>query len=157
MSLLHVSINARAPERVALVVAELMGGRAMPFPPFPDSWIAFAARDDGSAIEVYPTTHVLQPGPNQIACIEQAPADTPTFVHAAIASPMPADEILRCAEAQDWLARRCDRGPFECIEVWLENRLLVEVLDPAMQADYHRGMTMANWARMFGMDDEPDT
>ncbi|WP_165606514.1 hypothetical protein [Yoonia litorea] len=47
---------------MARFLARLMGGRAMPFPPFPDSWIAFTEQDDGSAIEVYPLTHTLYAG-----------------------------------------------------------------------------------------------
>ena len=68
MGLLHLSINANAPENVATFLAKVMGGVAMPFPPFPDSWIAFSKQDDGTAIEVYPTTHVLEPGTAQISC-----------------------------------------------------------------------------------------
>ena len=151
MSLLHVSINADEPERVARLVATLLGGQAMPFPPFPDSWIAFTAEDDGTAIEVYPTTHVLTAGAHTIACEVRQRNAAPTFAHAAVGSPLDRSRIIELAEAEGWLARICDRGPFECVEVWLEDRLLVEVLDPAMQADYRRGMTASNWAGMFGL------
>lgn len=151
MSLLHVSINAEDPEHVAGFLAQLMGGRALPFPPFPDSWIAFTERDDGSAIEVYPLTHTLRAGEAQIACDVGAPVAGRTFVHAAIASPLTRVRITEQADAEGWLARTCNRGPFECVEVWLENRLLVEVLDPAMQEDYRSGMTADRWAAMFGL------
>ncbi len=153
MPLLHLSINATDPQRVASILASFLGGKAMPFPPFPGSWIAFAEQDDGTAIEVYPTTHRLRPGRDQIECVEEAASDSPGFLHVAIASNLPALEVIELAMAQGWLARKCSRGPFELIEVWLENRLLVEVLDPAMQADYRRGMTMANWVSMFGLDE----
>lgn len=156
MSLLHVSISASDPERVARALARLLGGRAMPFPPFPDSWIAFAAADDGTAIEVYPTTHRLTPGSAQIACEVGSEDTSPSFVHVAMASPLPAAEILALAASEGWIARRCDRGPFACFEVWLEGRLLVEVLDPEMQRAYRAGMTTANWAAMFALDDTGD-
>jgi hypothetical protein len=152
MSLLHISINAGEPQRVAAFLARLMAGRAMPFPPFPDCWIAFAGQDDGSAIEVYPLSHTLYPGPEQIACDVGEKAAGPTGVHAAIGSPLERTQIVALATAEGWQARQCDRGPFECVEVWLENRLLVEVLDPEMDSDYRSGMTMQNWARMFGLD-----
>jgi len=151
VSILHVSINADAPERVARFMARLMGGRALPFPPFPDAWIAFTEKDDGSAIEVYPLTHTLYPGETQIGCDVGAPVAGRTFVHAAIRSSLTEAEITNMAEAEGWQARTCNRGPFNCVEVWLENRLLVEVLDTAMQDDYARGMTAENWARMFGL------
>lgn len=42
-------------------------------------------------------------------------------------------------------------GPFKCVEIWLEDRLLVEVLDLAMQRDKANGMTARNWRAMFGL------
>lgn len=152
MGILHLSINAWDAERVAGFLASILGGRAMPFPPFPGCWIAFTQEDDGSAIEVYPTTHVLALGKEQIACEIGLPIGGPTFVHAAIASPLERTRIIEIAEEEGWLARICDRGPFECVEVWLEGRLLVEVLDPAMQREYRAGMSTSNWARMFGLE-----
>lgn len=152
--LLHLSINAADPEGVAGFLAGLLGGKAMPFPPFAGSWIAFSAADDGTAIEVYPLGHRLRAGPDQIACTPEDADDRPSFVHAAIASPLSEQAIRALAEERGWLNRRCNRGPFECIEVWLENRLLVEVLDAAMLADYRAGMTQDNWAAMFGFERE---
>lgn len=147
-----MSINAEEPERVAVFLSSLMAGRAMPFPPFADSWIAFSWQDDGSAIEVYPLTHRLHAGAENIECRVGEPTGSPTFVHIAISSPLERGQILALAGAEGWLARTCDRGPFECIEVWLENRLLVEVLDPQMQSDYRRGMSMQNWSDMVGLE-----
>lgn len=151
MRLLHLSISADDPERVAGALAGLMDGRALPFPPFPDSWIAFSGADDGTAIEVYPTTHVLTAGPDQVSCDVQARDASPTFAHVAFESPLSSDDIFAAAKDQGWLARVCNRGPFHCIEVWVENRLLVEVLDPAMARDYRQNMTVAGWAAMFHM------
>ncbi len=54
MPLLHLSISAAEPRRVAGFLARLLDGEALEFPPFPGSWIAFAAAGDGTAIEVYP-------------------------------------------------------------------------------------------------------
>lgn len=151
MGLLHISISADDPERTAGFLAVIMGGEAMPFPPFPDSWIAFTAKDDGTAIEVYPATHILTAGPEQISCEVSEPDTSPTFVHAAISSVLDRAEILKLASHYGWTARICDRGPFECVEVWLENRLLVELLDQEMQKNYHAQMTASNWSRMFGL------
>lgn len=149
MSLLHVSINAENPKNVAQFLSNVLGGKAFPFPPFPNSWIAFSEQDDGTAIEVYPTTHVLEPGADQVACkVGESNNDT-TFAHAAIASKIDASEILNLAHKQGWTSRLCNRGPFECIEVWVENRLLLEILDPIMQSDYRQGMTISNWQSMF--------
>lgn len=151
MSLLHLSINADDPKDVATFLAHVMGGTAMPFPPFPECWIAFAAEDDGTAIEVYPTTHVLEAGTEQISCEIKARDASSTFVHAALCATLSRSEIISLASEKDWIARICNRGPFECVEVWLENRLLVELLDTDMQRDYRNGMTADNWASMFGL------
>lgn len=152
MGLLHVSINAGEPQRVADFLAGIMGGRALPFPPFPDSWIAFSGADDGTAIEVYPLTHVLTFGADAIACETRDRDDRPGFAHVALRCALDREEVRARGDAQGWVTRICDRGPFACVEIWLENRLLVEVLDPQMQKDYARGMTMANWKAMFGLD-----
>jgi len=151
MSLLHLSINANNPQEVSAFLAEVMGGVAMPFPPFPDCWIAFAAEDDGTAIEVYPTTHVLEAGPDQISCEIKESNTTSTFVHAAVCSQLKRTEIMALASTKGWTSRICNRGPFDCVEVWLENRLLVELLDDEMQKNYRAGMTASNWASMFGL------
>ncbi|WP_343561925.1 hypothetical protein [Kiloniella sp. b19] len=151
MSLLHLSLPAAEPERIAIFLAELMGGRALPFPPFPDSWIAFGVRDDGTAVEVYPLTHRLTAGEKQVICTVGEEDKAPSPVHLALASSLSHEAILAKAEEQNWLARLCNRGPFECVEIWLENRLLIEVLDPEMQESYRTGMTMKNWERMFGL------
>lgn len=151
MSILHLSISADDPEEVATFLAHVMSGVAMPFPPFPDCWIAFAEQDDGTAIEVYPTTHVLEAGAEQISCEIKARDTSTTFVHVALGATLNRSEIISLAADKDWIARVCNRGPFECVEVWLENRLLVELLDAGMQRDYREGMTAENWASMFGL------
>jgi len=128
-----------------------MGGTVLPFPPFPDSWIAFSQNNDGTAIEVYPLTHFLEPGPDMVSCKVGVAEARATFAHVALASPLPRGEILSRAEAAGWTTRICNRGPFECVEVWIDDRLLIEVLDPAMQQDYRSGMTKDNWATMFDL------
>lgn len=151
MPLLHLSISAEDAEGVARFLAHVMGGQAMPFPPFPECWIAFAKEDDGTAIEVYPSTHVLEAGPEEISC-QIGPRDmSPSFAHIALGSVLVQEDILAAARDRGWTARTCNRGPFECVEVWLENRLLVEALDTTMLRDYRAGMTAANWARMFDL------
>jgi hypothetical protein len=152
MPLLHLSITAQDPEKVAGELALILGGRAMPFPPFPDSWIAFGAADDGTAIEVYPLTHRLEAGEHQVSCRVGETDAHATFAHAAVGSSLTEEELTEIGTRNGWLTRRCNRGPFHCIEIWLENRLLIEVLDEAMQADYRAGMTMSNWQAMFELD-----
>ncbi|MBV9528981.1 MAG: hypothetical protein JOZ79_11550, partial [Sphingomonas sp.] len=58
----HLSIAARDPERAAGVLAEMMGGKAVPFPPNPGSYFALQLDEYGSGVEVYPAGTELQPG-----------------------------------------------------------------------------------------------
>ncbi len=150
MSILHLSITAADPEDVAKFLADIMGGKALPFPPFPDSWIAFAEKDNGTAIEVYPLTHTLIAGPDQVTCKVGDMDPSSTFAHIALGSVLSQQDLLNKAHQKGWTTRACNRGPFECVEIWLENRVLIEALDKDMQRDYRAGMTMENWAAMFG-------
>lgn len=152
MPIYHLSINAVAPERTAAALATIMGGRAMPFPPFPDAWIAFAAEDDGTAIEVLSQDTVLTRGVGRVEPGSAVDSRGATFVHLALSTPLSIAEVEAIAKSEDWPARICDRGPFKCLEVWIDGRLLVEVLDAEMAAHYREGMTMAAWSRMFAPD-----
>src|SRR6202022_1279074 len=58
----HLSIAARDPKHVAGVLAEFMGGVAVPFPPNPGSFFALQLDEHGSGVEVYPAGTELQPG-----------------------------------------------------------------------------------------------
>ena len=58
----HLSIAAKDPKRAAGVLAELMGGTAVPFPPNPGSFFALQLDEHGSGVEVYPAGTELQPG-----------------------------------------------------------------------------------------------
>src|SRR4029078_10918045 len=57
----HLSIAARNPKEAAGVLAELMGGKAVPFPPNPGSFFALQLDDHGSGVEVYPSGTELEP------------------------------------------------------------------------------------------------
>jgi hypothetical protein len=58
----HLSIAAQDPQRAAGVLAELMGGTAVPFPPNPGSFFALQLDEHGSGVEVYPAGTELRPG-----------------------------------------------------------------------------------------------
>src|SRR6478672_11247211 len=58
----HLSIAAGDPQHVAGVLAELMGGTAVPFPPHPGSFFAIQLDEHGSGVEVYPAGTELHPG-----------------------------------------------------------------------------------------------
>ncbi|MEJ6393685.1 hypothetical protein V8J82_10485 [Gymnodinialimonas sp. 2305UL16-5] len=151
MSILHMSLGAAEPETAARIIAEVLRGPALSFPPCPGAWIAFADTDDGTAIEVYPNTTRVEAGAETIAFTTGAAETGPALAHVAVATGRPAEEVVEIGTRAGWLTRICNRGPFECVELWVENRVLIEVLDPAMQRDYRAGMTAENWRAMFDL------
>lgn len=149
--LFHASIAAHRPEPVARLIADLWRGEAHPFPPVTRAWIALAGDDRGTAIEVLPFGTEMRPGATEADFAAARDAGEYSAGHQAIGSPLGVAAILARAEAAGWQARVCDRGPFAVVEVWLENRLLIEVLTPEMQATYRAFLTPGHW-RAFVID-----
>jgi hypothetical protein len=150
--LFHVSIEADDPRHVAHVFAEIFGGEAAPFPPIgDDSWVALAGDDRGTMIEIYPrgTEMHLAPGDDDAVGM-MGPMRRNNATHIAIATPFEMDDIFAIAEREGWPVKYCRRGgKFGVIEVWVEGCQLVEVLTPAMQAEYLETVTIPNWRAMI--------
>jgi len=148
--LFHASISAYDPARVAAVLAEMMGGEAMPFPPVPGSHIALAGDRYGTAIEVYPAGQALVPGETEVECTTVADPDRPSDTHLAIGVALSEAELARIADREWWLCRICSRGGyFRVVEIWVENRILIEALTPEMQAEYRAIAHPGNWRAML--------
>ncbi|WP_299048923.1 hypothetical protein [uncultured Tateyamaria sp.] len=151
MTLAHLSVDAENPEHVAGVLARIMGGTALPFPPCPGAFIAFDRSDDGTAIEVYPAGMQVQRGPDQIAFVQGPATSGAVASHVCLTSDLTEAQLLDIGTRNGWTARTCNRGPFSCVEIWLEDRVLIEALDPGMTQDYRQTMSAAQWRAMFGM------
>ena len=145
----HLSIAAERPQHVAEILAEIWGGRAFPFPPFGGSWIAFAGDDRNSAIEVYPLGNELVAGTDEVKMRPNAAIPAGTATHVAIATPLTEEAVLAIGRREGWTAMTCNRGPFRVIELWIEGRVLAEVLTAEMQQEYLASMTPANWQAMM--------
>lgn len=132
----HLSIAARDPKRAAGVLAEIMGGTAVPFPPNPGSFFALQLDEHGSGVEVYPAGTELQPagptGGNFVRKDHRGYGST----HFALSVATDAETVKTIAERADWKCFDCNRGPFHVIEVWVENETMVEVLPPAYAQEY---------------------
>jgi hypothetical protein len=150
MLIAHVSLPAADCARVAAVLAEMLEGGALRFPPGgPDAWNAWSKAND-LQIVVTPRGHVMVPGPDEMVWTKGATAAA-WETHFALCVERPASEVLDIAARAGWQARLCDRGGFfHVVEVWVENAYLVEVLDPSFAAEYRRSMTVENWQRVFG-------
>jgi hypothetical protein len=148
----HVSIPARDPRAVAQVFGAIIDGLVMPFPVVEGAWVAIARDGSGLGVEVVPEAcaHHLGHG-DPDGRVAQGPMVMPWEVqirpdgdpqdasgfHVAITSKLSVDEILAIGREQGWRAVHCDRGGvFDLVELWIDNRSLVEVLPPGGTARY---------------------
>jgi hypothetical protein len=147
----HVSIPARNPQHVAEVLAEVMGGRCVPFGPLEGAFMAMSGDEHGSMIEVYPDRATLDipASDDQVVFGEnQAPPQTWPF-HVLLSVPLEPEEVERIGAREGWRAKTFGRGMqghkpfFHVIEFWLENRLMIEVVSPAMAAEYENFLKTA--------------
>jgi hypothetical protein len=133
----HLSIAARDPKHSAEVLAEIMGGKAVPFPPNPGSFFALQLDDHGSGVEVYPAGTELRPGGEEGGGFVKAPKDRGYgATHFALSVGTDKTKVEQIAERAGWHCVTCNRGPFHVIEVWVENDTMVEVLPPEFAAEY---------------------
>lgn len=160
----HTSIGVKNPRRVATVLAQLWKGHAMPFPVVDGGWMVLSGDRDGTMLEVVPLETQHAPGtgkPGEASTTyETAPWEVhisraksaPEYVasHVALVSPLDESTITAIVEKEGWRAVRCSRGSvFDVVEVWLENRYLVEVLTSEMAAQYRSFMTVENCKKLF--------
>lgn len=150
----HISIAVDNPEKAASVIAELWGGTVIPFPPAPGSFMALAGDGRGTAVEITPRDTILVPGeglPPEDGFGPDFPteefearfaksADVPPYVatHLNISTPLGEQEVREIGRREGWRTLVCNRGAglFQLIELWIENRLMVEVMTPAQTARY---------------------
>jgi len=146
----HVSIPARNPEHVAGVLAELLGGYSGRFiGPIPGAWSAYAEDAYGTGVEVYPESTGMMPGTgDESARIEPVePAQAVAF-HALISVKVERAAVERVGAREGWRVVHAWRGPpgvrlFELYELWVENRVLLEIATEDMVERY---LAIANGA-----------
>lgn len=154
--IIHASIPADEPERVARALAELWRGEAVPFPPVERAWIAFAHDGRGTEIEVCPRDLAFVAGPAEFAVEPVGAGPRVSGMHLLVATPLSADEVLAIGAREGWTARRCRRGGpgdggFDLVELWLENSFMLEVAYDEAAAQYHAFMTGEPARAMFGL------
>lgn len=150
----HISIAAENPEKAAKVIAELWGGMVIPFPPAPGSFMALANDGRGSGVEITPLHTVIVPGeglpPEADFGVETrtegyeakfVQADSaPQYVatHLNISTELTEEEVREIGRREGWRVLTCNRGEglFQLIELWIENRFMLEVMTPAQTARY---------------------
>ena len=132
----HLSIAARDPKHAAAVLAELMGGTAVPFPPNPGSFFALQLDEHGSGVEVYPAGTELQPGGAIGGSFVKQDTRGYGSTHFALSVATDAVTVKTIAERAGWQCFDSNRGPFHVIEVWVENETMVEILPPEYAREY---------------------
>lgn len=148
--ILHASIPADDPATVAHVLARILGGSAMPFPPGgPDAWIAWA--DDG-----FTEIEVVKRGAGLVRaeqCAEWrggATHERASEVHLAIATPLPAAQAVALAQRHGWPSGICSRGGlFDLTEVWIDGCFLIELFDPDQAQHFAETISARSWAQML--------
>jgi len=141
--MIHASIPADDPERVARVIAELWRGTSSPFPVgVPGIFVARAGDDRGTQIEVGPRGYEGKPGKEHVEIHTNPSPSSYSAVHLNIASPLSESEIMSIAKREGWIARVCDRGGhFKLIEFWLEDKFMLEVMNDHEWARYKKVST----------------
>mgnify|MGYP000911120800 CR=1 FL=1 len=108
--ILHASVPADEPERVARVIAELWNGEAVPFPPVERTWMAIAHDGRGCEIEVSPRDLAFLPGPAEIACAAQPETPRHSSSHLLVAPPLVRQRRRAASGARSGRARAGRRG-----------------------------------------------
>jgi hypothetical protein len=148
--LVHASIPADDPERVAGVIAELWGGEVLPFPPFPGAFMAFAGDERRTVLDVYPRGREHVPAPGEYAVRMNSAPSPNSEVHLALCTVLAEKNVLAIASREGWLAQRSNRGGlFAVIEFWVENKFLLELLPDTEQRRYVENMTAGRLRALF--------
>ena len=150
MKIAHASIPADKPEIVAQVLADILQGEALPFPPAgPNGWMAWSG-DGAIEIEIAPRGHVIAFGQDQ-GWTQTAQSTRYSEVHLAICVNRPESEVIAIAQAAGWQAQHRERGNgvFSLCEVWVENAFMIEFLDPAQTERYNQMVTLENYKKFM--------
>ncbi|WP_341530471.1 hypothetical protein WKK05_15000 [Nostoc sp. UHCC 0302] len=154
----HLSISAENPQHVAQVLAEILQGQATPHPFSPDGYIVFPFDEYGTEIEVYSLGTEITPGDSEEkrAYIQNPAASKFTATHFMISVPASAEQIEQIAQREDWLMERASFG-FDFILLWVENRLLIELLTPEITTQYIAFTKRENLRKYFVFPDSDNS
>jgi hypothetical protein len=148
MKLAHASIPADDPKVTARVLAEILDGEALRFPPGgPEAWMAWSG-DGAIELEVVPRGRVLHFDGDQGNWRDNSGEKRRLCeVHLAIAVEQSAEAVMAIAGRAGWPARHSARGGglFDLVEVWVDGSFLIEFLDPRQAARYDEVVTLENW------------
>jgi catechol 2,3-dioxygenase-like lactoylglutathione lyase family enzyme len=142
MRIHHFTIPAREPERVARVLAELLGARVIPLPHPEGNLLVYAGDSDGSGIEVWPASTRGVVGEPDLAQ-RDLPLPEHWPHHAYVTTDASdSDRILAAFRREGWTAVRAQNGPpqagFSLVRGWIENQTCIEIGAKEMREEYER-------------------
>jgi hypothetical protein len=147
----HMSFGVQDTHRVAHVLAELLGARAIlaPSPPFPyGAWLVCAGDAHGSFLEIVPEATVFDP--DVPLGIRQRAANAEVgSAHVLVGSHLSAEAIQAVAAREGWRAQEVETGLFKIVKLWVEDVILVEFL---AQGDADRYIDTFGAAGMASLD-----
>jgi hypothetical protein len=153
--LFHASIPADDPEHVARVIAELWRGSVTPFPPCPGAFMAWANDERRTVIDVFPRGQQHVPAPGQFELRAASDPSPYSEAHLALGTRVSVDEILAIARREGWRAQRSERGGlFDVVELWVENKFLLELLPESQLERYRENLTLDKFRATFGLERE---
>lgn len=137
----HFSIPARDPQATAELFARIIDGVAIRFPVVDGGWMALARDGSGTGVEVVPETTAIQfegedGAPPRYQAGLRAPPTEATAIHFALTTRLSQDEVMAMGLEKGWRTTHQSRGPFDLVEMWIDNRIMVEVLPPESTARY---------------------
>jgi hypothetical protein len=148
----HITIASENPRRVGEALAEILPGKAVHMVPsdahpFPSgTCLVFCGDEYGTSIDILPFQTELHPGDEVRDQFVKNPAASGfTATHAAVSVNTSIEHIEQIAAREGWRAIRTSRGgAYEVMEVWLENRVMLELLPPEFSAQYAEAMHPRN-------------
>jgi hypothetical protein len=151
--ILHISIDARDPFRVATALAEVLQGKVYKFL-VPGSYLTIPFDRHGTHIVVFKQGDVWSPGTDlEAAKVRQNEPTNLVSYHTAMAVPSTQQQIEQIGQREGWriLTRLQGEGvAFSAIEFWVENRILFEFFPPEFAPQYLQTMQPDAIERMLG-------
>ena len=135
----------------------------------PNSFIVFANDGRGSGVEITPIDIVLEPGeglpPEEDFDINTRTEEyeakfvhsefVPQYVatHLNINTHLSIEEIKEIGRREGWRVLTCNRGEglFQLVELWIEDRFMLEVMTPEQTARYVEITTPEFFAEALGI------
>jgi catechol 2,3-dioxygenase-like lactoylglutathione lyase family enzyme len=142
MRIHHFTVPAHDPERVANVLADLLGARVIALPHPIGTRLVYAGDADGSAIEVWPATLRGGVGEHELT-LRDLPLPQAWPHHGYITTDASDPErILAVFAREGWRAEKVHNGPpgggFSLVRGWIENYTPIEIGGSEMRVQYER-------------------